>query len=174
MKFRNLTAREIEVKVKQVYDGGAMLLLYKDARVDFKLLDETVGAENWQRKHEVIDGRMFCSVGIKCDGEWVWKQDVGVPSDYEGKKGEVSDSFKRACYNWGIGRELYTAPGIFVKCETEERNGKHTTKERFYVEQIIYDNDCIVALSIKSNKGSRVFLYDVRPKEEKQENKREE
>jgi len=168
MKFRNLTEREIEVKVKQVFKDSAMLLLYKDARVDFRLLDETVGPENWQRRHEVIDGRMFCSVGIKCEGEWVWKQDVGVPSDFEGEKGEASDSFKRACYNWGIGRELYTAPAIFVQCETEERNGKHMTKERFFVEQIIVDNGAIVALSIKNSKGSRVFLYDVRPKKEEE------
>lgn len=166
MKFRKLTEREIEVKVKQVYDGSAMLLLYKDARADFKILDETVEPQNWQRKHEVIDGRLFCSVGIKCDGEWVWKQDVGTPSDYEATKGEVSDSFKRACVNWGIGRELYTAPTIFVKCQTEQKNGKWFTKERFFVEQIKYEDDSIAALSIINSNNERVYLIDKRTKKE--------
>ena len=80
MNFRKLNADEIDCRISTVSEKGLSLLLYKDARVDMRLLDEVVGAENWQRKHELINGNLFCSVGIKCGTEWVWKQDVGVES----------------------------------------------------------------------------------------------
>lgn len=102
MEFRLLRADEIDCKVKTVAQWGVMLLLYKDARCDMNILDETVGPMNWQRRHELINGNLFCSVGIRDDREWVWKQDVGVESFTEKEKGEASDSFKRACFNWGI------------------------------------------------------------------------
>ena len=107
MEFRLLRADEIDCKIKTCSSWGVMLLLYKDARCDMNILDETVGAMNWQRAHEVINGNLFCNVGIWKDrtegfGEWVWKQDVGVESNTEKEKGEASDSFKRACFNWGI------------------------------------------------------------------------
>ena len=114
-KFRDLRADEIDIRVGTVNEKGVTLLLYKDARVDMDILDETVGSGNWQRTHEVINGNLFCNVGIKLDGEWIYKQDVGVESYTEKEKGQASDSFKRACVNWGIGRELYTAPFIWIK-----------------------------------------------------------
>lgn len=112
-KFRALEANEIDCRVSTCSEKGVSLLLYKDARCDMRILDEAVGPECWQRSHEVINGNLFCNVGIKVDGEWIWKQDVGTESYTEKEKGQASDSFKRACFNWGIGRELYTAPYKF-------------------------------------------------------------
>src|SRR5690554_1395175 len=119
MNIRTLRADEIECRVQIVKENGCSLLLYKDARVDMNILDETFGVENWQRHHEIVNGNLFCNVGVRFSrennyGEWVWKQDVGTESNTEKEKGQASDSFKRACFNWGIGRELYTAPFIWV------------------------------------------------------------
>lgn len=142
LKFRKLTADEIECRVSTVSQKGCSLLLYKDARVDQNLLDETFGIFGWQRKHEVIDGQLFCTVSVKEPetGEWVSKQDVGTESYTEKEKGRASDSFKRACFNLGIGRELYTAPFIWVSdCKTEQKNNKWTTNDRFMVTDIDYD-----------------------------------
>lgn len=109
MKFRNLRADEVEARVSQIKENGVALLLYKDARCDMRILDETVGPENWQREHYECKGNLFCRVGInthydKPDREerWVWKSDCGTESNTEAQKGEASDSFKRACFNWGI------------------------------------------------------------------------
>jgi hypothetical protein len=147
---------------------GLVLLLYKDARVDQNILDETVGTENWQREHYECKGNLFCRVGIdtnaivskdapqECFGaRWVWKADCGTESNTEAQKGEASDSFKRACFNWGIGRELYTAPFIWIpasKCNIKKaiKNGKEVFScyDNFIVEKIVIENKTIVALSI--------------------------
>ena len=98
LKFRNLRKDEIDVRIGSVNKGGASLLLYKDARADMNILDETVGPLNWQRKHEIIDGKLFCTVSIFDPDKniWVSKQDVGTESYTEKEKGQSSDSFKRA------------------------------------------------------------------------------
>lgn len=123
-KFRDLNADEIEVRVQSVKQNGVILLLYKNARCDMNILDETVGAANWQREHYECKGNLFCRVGINVNFDkpdkperYIWKSDCGVESNTEAQKGEASDSFKRACFNWGIGRELYTSPFIWVKAE---------------------------------------------------------
>lgn len=160
--FRKLTASEIECRVSTVNNKGCSLLLYKDARVDQNLLDETYGIFGWQRKHEVIDGQLFCTVSVKNPetGEWVSKQDVGVESYTEKEKGRASDSFKRACFNLGIGRELYTAPFIWVSsndCEVSEKNGKYTTYDRFKVKEIGYDDSGVInQLTIVNAKSNKV------------------
>lgn len=122
--FRGLRPDEIDVRVGSVGKKGASLLLYKDARCDMNILDETYGPEGWQRKHEVINGNLYCGIGIwnKEIGEWVWKWDCGTESYTEKEKGEASDSFKRAAFNIGIGRELYTAGFIFVQCPTQKKS----------------------------------------------------
>lgn len=154
MKFRDLTRKEIDVRVGQVGNGWATLLLYKDARVDMDILDETVGSENWQRRHYEVKGNMYCSVGIKCGGEWIWKDDCGTESNTEKEKGESSDSFKRACVNWGIGRELYTSPKIFVDCETADKKIKDL--KDFKVSEISIEDKVITALKITAyNKARR-------------------
>ncbi|MCH5165628.1 MAG: hypothetical protein J1G01_04435 [Clostridiales bacterium] len=175
MHFRDLTEKDIDVRIGQVGvypsgDGYVMLLLYKDARVDMDILDETVGSENWQRKHYEVKGNMYCSVGINCgkteQSEWVWKDDCGTESNTEKEKGEASDAFKRVCVNWGIGRELYTAPPISVKCEVEEVKGKKVVKNlsRFEVTHIKIENKVITELTILAyDKNERVnkevFVY---------------
>ena len=113
ISFRTLKPTEIECRAQSVYDKTLKILLYKNARVDMNILDETVGSSNWQRTHEDIKGNLFCGVAIRQDGnEWIWKWDCGTESNTEKEKGEASDAFKRACFCWGIGRELYTAPPI--------------------------------------------------------------
>ena len=164
MNFRKLNADEIDCRISTVSEKGLSLLLYKDARVDMRLLDEVVGAENWQRKHELINGNLFCSVGIKCGTEWVWKQDVGVESYTEKEKGQASDSFKRACFNWGIGRELYSAPFIWIpadKCNLFNKSGRMSCNDRFEVTSIGYDdNGNINHLTIKNSK-TRTVVYSM-------------
>ena len=176
LEFRNLEANEIECRISNIKANGIILLLYKDARVDQNLLDETVGPMNWSRSHETIDGRLYCTVSIYDEEKdmWVPKQDVGKESYTEKEKGQASDSFKRACFNWGIGRELYTAPFIWIpadKCEikTEEFMGKNkfVCYDKFEVEQIIYQENAIVALSIRNiSRKQRVFVFDNRKKQE--------
>ena len=167
-QFRALTAGDIECRVSTVSDKGCSLLLYKDARCDMKILDETVGPENWKRSHELINGNLFCNVSLWYEGkkEWVTKQDVGTESYTEKEKGQASDAFKRACFNWGIGRELYTAPFIWIKSgdvTLAQKNGKSTTYDKFSVEQIIVENGEIKALSIRNDSlHKRVFLFDNR------------
>ena len=168
MNFRTLKAEEIEVRVQQVTEKGAILLLYKDARCDMRILDETVTPFGWQREHKEIKGNIYCGVGIsgKIVGEheeWVWKWDAGAESNTEAVKGEASDSFKRACFNWGIGRELYTSPFIFVGIDRittyKNKQGKLATYDKFEVEAIEYNgNREITALAIKNAKTqTRVF-----------------
>lgn len=162
--FRDLKSSEIDVRVALAKENGVSLLLYKDARVDQDILDETVGAYNWQRKHSRDNAN--CEVGIydKEKGQWIWKEDTGTESNTEKEKGLASDSFKRACFNWGIGRELYTSPFIWIssdKCEIEKdkQTGKFKTKDNFYVNAIEIENKTITALEIKNQKDIRVFLW---------------
>lgn len=173
--FRLLTIDDIECRVSTVTANGCSLLLYKDARCDMKILDETVGPENWQREHIVINGNLFCNVSIYDEDkkQWITKQDVGTESNTEKEKGQASDSFKRACFNWGIGRELYTAPHIWIKASdvTLKENGeyqgkkKYTTSDKFRVTQIVIEDGEIKALSIKNDSlGKICCLYDVRNK----------
>lgn len=114
---------EIDFRVQSINKGGyATILAYKDARVDMKRLDDVYGVEGWQKKYELIDNHLFCSVGIWSDklSQWIWKQDVGTESNTEKEKGEASDAFKRACFNLGIGRELYEYPLIQVLLNADE------------------------------------------------------
>jgi hypothetical protein len=164
MEIRKLKASEIECRVGTINDKGCSLLLYKDARCDMRILDETFGAMSWQRSHEIIDGNLYCSVSVLNEqGEWVSKQDVGVESFTEKEKGQASDSFKRACVNWGIGRELYTSPFIWVNHadkETYQKNGKWQTYQSFHVTEIGYNADGeINQLVIADSKGNERYRY---------------
>ncbi len=165
-KFRELLPHEIDVRIGQAISTtrwqGVSLLLYKNARVDMDILDETVGSENWQRKHEVINDNLYCSVGIWDEKKqaWVWKSDCGTESNTEKEKGEASDAFKRACVNWGIGRELYTAPkDMLVSCELDEKKKPTDKKLKFYVSHIEYENKRISALSIVNQNGELLYQY---------------
>lgn len=164
MKFRTLKASEIDCRIQSIGQNktgavGTTILLYKDARVDMNILDETVGAMNWQRGHSVIDGNLYCTISIWDEEkeQWIAKSDVGTESNTEKEKGQASDSFKRAGFNWGIGRELYSAPFIYIqldKSEYKERNGKLTSNAKFKVKDIAYDeNRNIVKLIVVDGKG---------------------
>lgn len=166
LKFRELRADEIEVRIQSIKEKGVVLLLYKNARVDMDLLDETVGCMNWERKHEIIDGKLYCTVSIYNEktNRWVSKQDVGTESNTEKDKGRASDSFKRACFNWGIGRELYSSPFIWVGSDKAKiSNGK--CYEKFKVKEIGYDESKkINKLIISNEKGTEVFSYGTKTK----------
>ena len=166
MKFRNLKENEIDVRVSQIQGNWCSLLLYKDARVDMDILDETVGSLNWKREHLRDNANCIVSIYDESKKEWISKEDTGTESFSEKEKGLASDSFKRACVNWGIGRELYTSPSIFIfpmvtmapKGKDNEfylnDKGKYETKTRFYVDYIDYDdNKNITDLIIRDNKG---------------------
>ena len=155
--FRPLTKDEIDCRVATCKENGVSLLLYKDARVDQNILDETFGIFGWQRSHQLIDGNLYCTVSIRNPdtGEWVHKQDVGKESNAEKEKGQASDSFKRACFNLGIGRELYTAPFIWIPKELvtirKDDKGKNPTYERFSVRSITIEGGKIVQLEIQND-----------------------
>lgn len=165
INFRPLKSDEIECRVAIARESGVYLLLYKNARCDMNILDETVSPERWQREHYECKGNLFCRVGIEIDGKWVWKSDCGAESYAEKEKGEASDSFKRACVNWGIGRELYTAPFIWISSESgnvtmEQNKGKWNTRDTFAVEKILIENGTITGLAIKNTSlNKRAFVW---------------
>lgn len=164
IKFRNLRADEIEVRVGEKRNGKMSLLVYKDARVDANILDETVGQFGWSCQFKEEKGTLFAGIALKAeDGTWIWKWDAGAPSNFEKEKGEASDAFKRAAFKWGIGRSLYTAPKIMVP----ESNATHK------VSKIDYDgNGRITDLQIVDWNGKAVFNYvDGRASAVKQEPK---
>lgn len=161
--FRKLRADEIEVRIGTIMKDGVSLLLYKDARCDMNILDETVGTMNWQKHYDLIDGQLFCTLQIWDDDkkQWISKQDVGVESNTEAEKGRASDAQKRAAVAAGIGRELYTAPRIKIKCATKPKNNGYgyelVNKWEFYgvyVSSIGYDeNGNINSLELKKDKA---------------------
>ena len=166
--IRLLKADEIECRVSVINEKGLSLLLYKDARVDQRILDETFGAFGWKRSHQCIDGNLYCTVEVfdKETMQWIAKQDVGTMGYTEKEKSQASDSFKRACFNWGIGRELYSAPFIWIpvgKASIQMKEGSNKEKryycnDRFSVISIAYNNDReISALVINNDKGQTVY-----------------
>lgn len=167
--FRDLRSDEIDVRIAQITEKGVSLLLYKDARCDMNILDETVGAFNWQRSHTRENANCVVSIWDDSKSVWVSKEDTGTESNTEKEKGLASDSFKRACFNWGIGRELYTAPFIWIgaeNCKIVKRNdGKSVCYDKFYVQEIKIKDKKIVSLSIANNTGKVVFSTN-KPKKE--------
>nr|DAW14098.1 MAG TPA: Rad52/22 family double-strand break repair protein [Caudoviricetes sp.] len=149
-----LTANDVECRIKKITNEGAVLLLYKTARVDMRILDEVYGSMNWQRHHEVINGNLFCTISVwdSKKSQWVSKQDVGTESNAEAEKGQASDAFKRAGFAWGIGRELYDAPFIWI-------SGKVSKYDRFHVTDIRYDREkqAFTRLVIFDDKGKERY-----------------
>ena len=164
--MRKLKANEINVKVKQVTAKGCLLLLYKDARVDMQILDETYPMR-WQSDYKNINGVLYCGIGIQTDsGEWLWRWDCGIESkaddDGNEKKGEASDAFKRAGFKWGIGRELYSAPFIWANVPTvKDEKGKWQLANRyqkFIVSEIDYNaSGEISRLTNLDEKGTKIY-----------------
>lgn len=157
--FRYLTADEIECRVGTVSEKGCSLLLYKDARCDMNILDETFGPMNWKRNHTRDNANCIVSIWDAEKQQWIDKEDTGKESFTEKEKGLASDSFKRACTNWGIGRELYTAPFIWIPAKyanVQGKNGKWTTYEKFSVTKMDIVDCKIVALNIASDKTGKI------------------
>lgn len=175
--MRDLRADEIDLRIQQIKakDGvpsGLILLCYKDARVDMDILDEEYTPMGWQRTHEFKDGKLYCTVSVwdkekKC---WISKEDVGTESNTEAEKGQASDSFKRANFNWGIGRELYTSPFIWIPadlCRIKDTGKKDkfgtpifACNDKFTVESITIDSKVITAMTVKNNDtGKIVFAW---------------
>lgn len=172
LEFRKLNPDEIECRIGTISEKGLSLLLYKDARCDMNLLDETVGPMNWKREHTRENRNCIVSIYDTEKNEWVSKEDTGTESNTEAEKGLASDSFKRACFNWGIGRELYTAPFIWVKsedCSITVFNGKRRCYDEFKVVKLTYKkNGDIDGLAIKNTKnGKLVFTQMPTEKEDK-------
>ena len=171
VEIRKLTANEIEARVSTLSEKGASLLLYKDARVDQKILDEVFGVYGWQRTHQLIGDRLYCTIEIWDDEkkQWVAKQDVGTESNTEKEKGQASDSFKRAGFNVGIGRELYTAPFIWVPADrmTISKKTDYTGKERLYtndkfeVAEIGYDDNGEINKLKIVNEKTKAVVYEM-------------
>lgn len=161
--IRLLRADEIECRVSTISEKGVSLLLYKDARVDQRILDETFTPLGWQRTHQSIDGNLYCTVSIWDDAkrQWIAKQDVGTMSYTEKEKSQASDSFKRACFNIGIGRELYTAPDFIwvtadkVKIQKKGEN-KFVTYDRFHVQSIEYNDQREISALVIANSWNKV------------------
>lgn len=147
-----LTANDVECRIKKITNEGAVLLLYKTARVDMRILDEVYGSMNWQRHHEVINSNLFCTISVwdSEKSQWVSKQDVGTESNAEAEKGQASDAFKRAGFAWGIGRELYDSPFIWI-------SGKVSKYDRFHVTDIQYDRE--------KQEFTRLVIFDDKGKE---------
>ena len=162
IRIRALRADEIECRIGTISEKGLSLLLYKDARADMRILDETFGCLGWKRTHQSIDGNLYCTVELwdSEKKEWISKQDVGTVSYTEKEKGQASDSFKRACVTVGIGRELYSAPFIWVsaqKCNIQRKNDKWICYDRFSVTDISYSESReISGLTIVSQDSGEV------------------
>lgn len=168
LEFRKLRADEIDCRIGQIKENGLSLLLYKDARCDMNVLDETVGAMNWKREHTRDNKNCIVSIYDGDKKEWVSKEDTGSESNTEAEKGLASDSFKRACVNWGIGRELYTAPFIWIKAgdaNIYSFNGKFRCNDSFSVAKLTYrKNGDIDGLAIRNDKTGNVVFAKM-PKE---------
>lgn len=168
MGFRTLLPEEIKCRVGRVYEGGCSLYLYFDARTAMNILDDAVGTFGWQRIHEDINGKVYCKVGIEVDGQWIWKEDVGSASYSEEAKGEASDSFKRACISWGIGRCLYNLPQLYTRTvDVKSRNEPKSfyTYDEFAVSEVEYTKEGEIAYLRIINKTQKCDAYVYKRKE---------
>ena len=163
--FRKLKPNEIECRVAQVRENWCQLLLYKDSRADMKILDETVGSMFWKREHTRDNANCIVSIYNKEINQWITKEDTGKESYTEKEKGLASDSFKRACVNWGIGRELYTSPVIYIKLNKDEviKKGDKfnlSSKINFYVHSINYNTEGEISFLQIKNKNEIKFEFN--------------
>ena len=163
LKFRDLKAEEIECRIAMVKPNGLSLLLYKDARCDMNILDETVGAYNWKRQHLRENANCIVSIWDEGKAQWISKEDTGTESNTEAAKGLASDSFKRACFNWGIGRELYTAPFIWVNADRCTITGGKCY-DKFRVDAITIKDKKITGLTIVNDSTGSVVYEMKKPK----------
>lgn len=166
MEFRLLRADEIDARVATVKENGLTILLYKDARCDMSILDETVGAMNWMRSHARDNANCIVSIWDDDKKQWISKEDTGTESFTEKEKGLASDSFKRACFNWGIGRELYTAPFMWIPstdANIVRRGDGFTCYDRFTVDDIAYEGRRIAYVKVTDTNTRKSKEFGKRP-----------
>lgn len=172
LKFRSLRADEVDARIAMVKQNGLSLLLYKDARCDQNILDETVGPLNWQRHHTRDNANCIVSIWDEEKKQWIEKEDTGTESFTEKEKGLASDSFKRACFNFGIGRELYTAPFIWIpssECNIKPSGQKFTCYDRFRVKSMEVVSGKITSVVIENLNTKRICYSFGNPQRTPQE-----
>ena len=163
--FRPLRADEIDCRINTVSEKGCSVLLYKNARADMDILDETVGPMNWKREHSRENANCTVSIWDAEKGQWISKEDTGTESNTEKEKGLASDSFKRACVNFGIGRELYSSPFIWIPSGLADikphprKQGEFTCYDRFEVAEIGYSEAGKVNSLKITKKGKTVYEF---------------
>ena len=160
--MRNLRKDEIEVRVASTQNNVAQLLLYKTARTDAAILDETFGQFNWQCTYSEIKGNLFCTISVKDPNtnEWISKSDCGAESNIEKEKGEASDAFKRSGFKWGVGVELYSTPRIKIPIEESDMyNGRFCQTFNLKDIQISPDHK-ITSLTIQDRRGNVRYTYN--------------
>ena len=164
--MRELRADETEVRAAQCSQNRVSLLLSEDSRCDMRILDETFGVMGWRDSYQSINGELFCTIEVwdEKKSQWIGKQSNGTPSNMEAEKGRASDAFKRAGFMLGIGRELYTAPFIWVpseKCNIKQgKNGRMQCYDNFRCEKVRIESGQITGLSIyNETKGCRAFVF---------------
>jgi hypothetical protein len=136
------------------------------ARVDIKRLNEVCGVLGWQREHTRDNRNCIISIWDKENKQWVSKEDTGTESMADSQKGLASDSFKRACFNLGIGIELYDYPIIQIKLnpnefKIENQKVKQTwdlkLKEWRWVSE--FNGNKLVGLACKDQNDKVRFVY---------------
>lgn len=167
--MRTLRKDEIEVRVASTQNNVAQLLLYKTARTDAAILDETFGQFNWQCSYSEIKGNLFCTISVRDPNtnEWISKSDCGAESNIEKEKGEASDAFKRSGFRWGIGVELYGTPKIKIPIEESDMyNGRFC--QTFSLKDIeISPDHKITSLSIQDRRGNVRYTYNAQDNTER-------
>lgn len=160
--YNPLTIDQIDFRVQSATDKGAIILAYKDARCDMKILDDLYGKFGWKKNYELINGNLFCTVSVKDPdtGDWVSKQDVGTESKTEKEKGQASDAFKRACFNWGIGRELYDFPFIWINFLPNESSFQFQRRLKKLQWKLEYDKDNKVSYLGAVDRDNKKLVYE--------------
>ena len=165
IKFRDLLPSEIECRVGATLKDqngnpyAFQIMLYKTARVDCQILDETFGQFGWKNNYYQVKNTMICSVSIWDEDKHEWiNKDNGGDDDFtmEQVKAECSDSMKRACFNLGIGRKLYSASKIYMVVNIDKDNDPK--KSKYIVKDIGYDDTSITKITIANKKTKQVVI----------------
>ncbi len=162
-----LSIDQIEFRVQSINRGGyATILAYKDARADMNRLDKVCGILNWKREHTRDNKNCIVSIWCEDKKQWISKEDTGTESNAEAQKGLASDSFKRACFNLGIGRELYDYPVISIKLKDNEfkiENNKVKATWDLQVKQWVwfsqFKDGKLIYLACKDELGGKRFSF---------------
>ena len=113
-----------------------MAVPYVTNRAIQNRLDEVCGPENWYNEFKPwhSNGKkdaQLCGIAIYFEGKgFITKWDGAEDSDIEPIKGGLSDSMKRAAYQWGIGRVLYSLDTVWVDIERRGRSYVIKASER--------------------------------------------